>query len=193
LWRICVKWRRREGGVEANCSENGAGYGGIEEIEDREPISPEWQLSCFSSSIQEDSALDVTLQHAGGARFIAESRQHSIIVDQPAEDGASDHGMTPAELLLVALGSCIGQYVSQYLSLRALPAEGLMVRVEAERSMRPLRLREFRVEIVAPGLNERQLRALEKTFPSGLVQNALSLENTVRITAASMHAEDTAL
>jgi uncharacterized OsmC-like protein len=134
--------------------------------------------------------LEVTLQHAGGARFVAESRQHNVIVDQPAEDGASDHGMTPAELLPISLGACIGQYVSQYLSLRALPSEGLMVRVEAERSTRPLRLKDFHVEIVAPGLTERQLRALEKTFPSGLVQNALSLENAVRITASSMYAGD---
>jgi putative redox protein len=136
--------------------------------------------------------LEVTLQHAGGARFVAESRQHSVVVDQPAEDGASDHGMTPAELLLAALGSCIGQYVAQYMSLRALPAEGLMVRVEAERSSRPLRLKDFQVEIIAPGLTERQLRALEKTFPSGLVQTALSFENQVRITASAMHAEDIA-
>lgn len=116
-----------------------------------------------------------------------------MIVDQPAEDGASDHGMTPAEMLLIALGGCIGQYVSQYLSLRSLPCEGLMVRVNAERSTRPLRLKDFRVEIVAPGLTERQLRALEKTFPSGLVQNALTGENTVRVTASSMLAGDVTL
>jgi putative redox protein len=178
--------------LRAGFAGDGAGYGGISENEDRRLFSPEWPLSCIVVRDEEGFAVEVTLQHAGGARFIAESRQHRVIVDQPAEDGASDHGMTPAELLLVALGSCIGQYVSQYLSLRALPAEGLMVRVEAERSSRPLRLKDFHVEIIAPCLTERQLRALEKTFPSGLVQNALSLENQVLITASAMHAGDVA-
>jgi len=134
--------------------------------------------------------LDVTLQYTGGARFVAEARQHRLIVDQPADDGATDHGMTPAELLLAALGSCVGQYAAQYLSLRALPSEGLLVHVEAKPSARPLRIKDFAVEVVAPGLSESQLRALQKSFPAGLVQNAISLENALRITVVSMRSGD---
>jgi uncharacterized OsmC-like protein len=134
--------------------------------------------------------LDVTLQYTEGAQFVAEARQHRLIVDQPAEDGASDHGMTPAEMLLTALGSCVGQFVAQYLSLRGLPAKGLLIRVEADRNARPLRLDNFRIEIIAPGLTERQLRAIEKSLPSGLVQNAVGRENPLRITASAMHAGD---
>ena len=33
--------------------------------------------------------------------------------------------MSPAELLLVSLGGCVGQCVAQYLSLRGLSSEGL--------------------------------------------------------------------
>jgi putative redox protein len=130
--------------------------------------------------------VEITLQHTGGARFVAEARQHRVVVDQPAEDGATDKGMSPSELLLASLGSCIGQYVAQYLNLRGLPPEGLLIRVSAERSTRPLRLSGFRVEVVAPALNERQLRALEKTFAAaGLVHGALARENAVRVTAGS--------
>lgn len=131
--------------------------------------------------------MEITLQHTEGARFVAEARQHRVVLDQPAEDGATDQGMTPAELLLAALGGCVGQYVAQYLNLRGLPSEGLLVRTEAQPSARPLRMRDFAVEVVAPGLTETQLRALQKTFPAGLVQNAISLENSLRITAVSMH------
>lgn len=91
--------------------------------------------------------------------------------------------MTPAEMLLAALGGCVGQHVAQYLQLRALSAKGLLVRVQAQPGQRPLRLREFRVEVVVPGLSERQLRALERSFPAGLVQNAIALENPLLITA----------
>lgn len=134
--------------------------------------------------------LEITLQHNGGARFTAEARQHRIQLDQPAEDGATDHGMTPAEMLLASLGGCIGQYVAQYLNLRGLSTSGLLVRVKARPSSRPLRLNDFQIEIIVPGLNERQLRALEKSFPAGLVQNAVALENSLRITAVSGHIED---
>ena len=134
--------------------------------------------------------MDITLQHTTGARFVAESRQHRIVVDQPAEDGATDHGMTPAELLLAALGSCLGQFVAQYLALRRLSAKGLLVRVEADCNSRPLRLENFRVEIVAPGLTDRQLRALEKNLPAGLVQNVVSHETPLHITVRATQAGD---
>jgi putative redox protein len=130
------------------------------------------------------------LQHNGGARFTAGARQHRVQLDQPTEDGATDHGMTPAELLLASLGGCVGQYVAQYLQLRGLAANELQVRVQAVPSSRPLRLKDFRVEVVVPGLTDRQLRALEKSLPAGLVQNAVALENGLAITAVSAHAKD---
>jgi uncharacterized OsmC-like protein len=142
--------------------------------------------------IFEVSALEITLQHIQGARFAAEARQHRIVVDQPTEDGATNHGMTPSELFLVALGGCVGQHVAQYLSLRGLPADGLLIRVGADRAVRPLRLDGFRIEIVTPGLTERQLRALEKTLPAGLVHNATLRENAVRITVSAMQSRDIA-
>jgi putative redox protein len=130
--------------------------------------------------------LEITLQHTGGARFIAEARKHRLIIDQPAEDGATDHGMTPAELLLVSLGSCIGQYVAQYLNLRGLSSEGLVVRVAADRTTRPLQLSGFHIEVAAPALADRQLRALEKTLANaGIVHGAISRENAIGISTGS--------
>ncbi len=113
-----------------------------------------------------------------------------MIVDQPAEDGATDEGMTPAELLLVSLGSCVGQFVAQYLRLRSLPSDGLLIQVEADRGG-PLRLSNFRLHIVAPGLTERQLRALEKSIPSGLVQNAITQPNQLSVSVTTSQADIT--
>lgn len=143
-----------------------------------------WPTTCIRRR-GEEKELDITLQHTGGARFQVEARQHRIVIDQPTEDGATDHGMTPAELLLAALGSSIGQIVGQYLSLRNLPADGMYVRVEADRDSKPLRLTNIRVKIVAPKLTERQLRTIEKSFPAGIVQNTLGRENAVRVIAVS--------
>jgi len=129
--------------------------------------------------------VEILLQHTGGARFVAEARQHRLILDQPAEDGATDQGMSPAELLLASLGGSVGQNVAQYLRLRGISAEGLSVQVAAQPASRPLRLRDFTVQVAVPGLTDRQLRALEKSLLAGLVQNAICLENSVRVTAAS--------
>lgn len=137
--------------------------------------------------------MDITLQYSGGAKFLAESRQHRVVIDQPSEDGATNHGMTPAELLLASLGGCVGQYVAQYLRLRGLPAEGLLVRVEAQSTARPLSMKDFVVEVIVPGLSERQLGALQRSFPAGLVQHAVAHENSIRIDAVSMLAGDVSL
>lgn len=134
--------------------------------------------------------LEITLQYQGGAQFVAEARHHRVVIDQPADDGATDHGMTPPELLLASWGGCVGQHVAQYLQLRGLSAEGLVVRVAAHPAARPLRLKDFAVEVVVPGLNERQLRSLQKAFPASPVQYAITEQNTVRVTAVSTEATE---
>jgi hypothetical protein len=65
----------------------------------------------------------------------------------------------------------------------------LRIRVETQPSPRILHLGDFQVTVTAPGLSDRQLRALEKSFPAGLVQNAIRLENSLRVTAVSNREE----
>lgn len=138
-----------------------------------------------SRNHRQEQILEISLRHTGGARFSAEARHHRVLLDQPAEDGATDQGMTPAELLLASLGGCIGQYVAQYLALRSLPSAGLTIRVTAQPAARQLHLSSFQVELIVPGLTDPQLRALEQSFPAGLVQNAIRFENQIGIRAES--------
>jgi uncharacterized OsmC-like protein len=137
-----------------------------------------------------DPVLKIALQHNCGARFTVEARHHRVLLDQPTEDGATDQGMSPAELLLASLGGCVGQQVAQYLAARGLSAKGLEIRIETQPSGRQLHFGDFHVEIVAPALTASQLRALEKSFPAGLVQNALRSENSVTITASTSQSKD---
>jgi putative redox protein len=129
--------------------------------------------------------LEISLYHAGGSQFTAEARHHRLALDQPVEDGATDQGMSPAELLLAALGGCVGQCAAQYLAARGLSAKGLTVRVKTQTSGRALHLGDFQVEVTVPGLTEPQLRALEASFPAGLVANAIRSENQLQIKAVS--------
>jgi uncharacterized OsmC-like protein len=133
----------------------------------------------------QERILEISLRHTGGARFSAEARHHRLLLDQPAEDGATDQGMSPAELLLASLGGCVGQIAAQYLTLHGLSSDGLTIRVRTRPAAKQLHFGDFQVEVIVPGLTDAQLRALEKSFPAGLVQNAIRFENQLTITAAA--------
>ena len=47
----------------------------------------------------------VTVERLGSVLFEIKARGHSIVSDQPEENGGFDEGMTPPELLLASLGS----------------------------------------------------------------------------------------
>jgi putative redox protein len=63
--------------------------------------------------------MEVTIKHLDHVKFSIQSRSHTILCDQPAENGGDDSGMTPPELLLASLGSCAAFYAVQYLKSRS--------------------------------------------------------------------------
>ena len=83
------------------------------------------------------------------------SRRHRVVCDQPYENGGADAGMSPPEFLLASLASCAAYYAVQYLKVRHLPAGNLKIRVTADKARQPARLDSFRIEVMAPGLDER--------------------------------------
>src|SRR6516225_8599894 len=88
--------------------------------------------------------MEVTVEHLGAMQFAIKAGQHSIVSDQPTENGGFDEGMTPLELFLASLGACAGFYAAQFLQKRKLATEGTHVRVTAEKLLAPGRLKNFR-------------------------------------------------
>jgi uncharacterized OsmC-like protein len=117
--------------------------------------------------------MEVVIQHLGNVKFEARARGHRVVCDQPADNGGFDSGMTPPELLLSALGTCAGFYAAQYLAARSLPAEGLEVRVVAEKAMQPARLGSFRIEVTVPGLDARHEAGVHRAVKACLIHNTL--------------------
>ena len=76
--------------------------------------------------------------------------KHSLVCDQPVEDGGSDEGMTPPELLLSSLGSCAAYYASAYLRKKGLPRDGVQVHVSAGKAGPPARLDDFKIAVKIP-------------------------------------------
>jgi putative redox protein len=62
-----------------------------------------------------------------GFLFKAACRGHEALADQPEKDGGTDKAMTPTELFIASLGSCIGYYAARFCSRHNLPTEGMKV------------------------------------------------------------------
>lgn len=118
--------------------------------------------------------METTARYIDGVKFAASSRGHEVICDQPPDNSGTDAGMTPPEFLLTSLATCAGFYAVQYLRARGLAADGLTVRVSAEKAKAPARLAAFRIEISVPGLaDERHREGVLRAAKSCLIHNTL--------------------
>ncbi len=108
--------------------------------------------------------MEVKITHVDHVKFAIQSRSHTIVCDQPAENGGEDSGMTPPELLLASLGSCAAFYAVQYLKTRNLAQSGVEVSITAEKLKQPARLGNFRIHVVSPvSLTEEQTEGLMRS------------------------------
>lgn len=118
--------------------------------------------------------MEVTVHHLGSVQFEIKARQHTIVSDQPADNGGFDEGMTPPELLLASLGSCVGFYAAQYLRKFNLATEGTHVRVRAAKLKEPPRLGDFEIELDVPvELNQQHREGIERSVKHCLIHNTL--------------------
>jgi uncharacterized OsmC-like protein len=118
--------------------------------------------------------MKVSVEHLGGVQFEIVARQHKIACDQPPENGGFDEGMTPPELLLASLGSCVGFYAAQYLKKHQLATEGTKVLVSAEKAKNPPRMDDFQIEVEIPAaLSDEHRAGVEEAIRHCLIHNTL--------------------
>lgn len=118
--------------------------------------------------------MEIQVEHLGDLQFEIKARRHSIVSDQPPENGGFDEGMTPPELLLASLGSCAGFYATQYLRKHKLATEGTIVRVNAEKAKDPARLDDFRIALEVPGeISATDIEGIEQAVHHCLIHNTL--------------------
>lgn len=125
--------------------------------------------------------MEVIIRHLGNVKFSAAARGHEVICDQPAENSGTDTGMSPPEFLLASLGTCAGYYAAEYVKARNLPAEGLEVRVSAEKEMRPARLDKFRIEVKLPALDAEHEAGVLRAVKHCLIHNTLLSPPSIEI------------
>lgn len=125
--------------------------------------------------------MEVTAEYLSDWRFEIVSRRHRVVCDQPYENGGADAGMSPPEFLLASLASCAAYYAVQYLKVRHLPVGNLKIRVTADKARQPARLDSFRIEVTAPGLNERHETGILRAVKACLIHNTLLAQPSIEI------------
>ena len=118
--------------------------------------------------------MEVTIKQINGFQFKVQARSHSVICDQPTENGGEDGGMTPPEFMLSSLGACAEFYAVQYLRTRKLDDHGVEVCVRAEKLLQPARLGDFRIQVKCPAvLSLEQTEGLRRSVHHCLIHNTL--------------------
>ena len=94
--------------------------------------------------------MNMKVEFRGGARFDITSRRHTLVTDQPVEDGGQDAGMSPVELFVGSLASCVAYFVGRYCVRHQIPCDGLTIDTEWSYAEQPHRVGSVSMRINLP-------------------------------------------
>ncbi len=93
----------------------------------------------------------VQVSYLGGESYEIATRGHSVLTDQPASQGGEEAAMTPTDLLVASLSSCIAFYAGRYLVRHGLNRDGLGVTADfTVATDRPARVDHVTLKIRVP-------------------------------------------
>lgn len=78
----------------------------------------------------------ITVRTEQGYRTAIQIRNHTVIADELIQDGGTDTGPTPMEILLGTVGACIAVTTRAYAQRKGWPLEGVSVELDMERIRR---------------------------------------------------------
>jgi uncharacterized OsmC-like protein len=126
--------------------------------------------------------LSITVRYQEGTRFEVQGRTHRIVVDQPESEEGTDQGMTPVEIFVASLASCVAYYASTFLRRHIPDLAGLEVQSTWHYSEKPHRIGAMHFIIHVPHvLTEAQNRGLLRTVEHCTVENTIKHDPTISI------------
>jgi uncharacterized OsmC-like protein len=107
--------------------------------------------------------MTLTVSYRGGMRHDIVSGSHRLITDQPVEDGGQDAGVSPVELFVGSVASCVAYFVGRFCSRHGISQDGLTVEAGWAMAEDPHRVGRIELAIhlphrVTPEMKERLLK-----------------------------------
>jgi len=126
--------------------------------------------------------MNMTVVYKGGSRFDIISRGHTLVTDQPVDEGGQDAGLSPVELFVGSLASCVAYFVGRYCARHTIACEGFTVEADWSYAERPHRVGavSLRIKLPAPVTAEQRERLL-KVAHGCTVHQSLAVPTTVNI------------
>lgn len=107
--------------------------------------------------------MKLSVSFHGGTRYDIVSGTHRIVTDQPVEDGGQDAGVSPVELFVGSVASCVAYFVGRFCTRHGIPQQGLIVEADWAMAENPHRVGRLDLAIhlpvpLAPDMKERLLK-----------------------------------
>jgi putative redox protein len=110
------------------------------------------EAAAAASGAADGAASQVQVSYLGGESYTVATRGHMLLTDQPQAAGGADTAMTPIELFVASLSSCVAFYAGRYLARHGLNRNGLHVSTAFTTATdRPARVDKVRLIIRVPG------------------------------------------
>lgn len=127
--------------------------------------------------------MKLTVAYHGGTRYDITSGAHRVVTDQPVEAGGHAAGMSPVELFVGSIASCVGYFVGQFCARHDIPRDGLTVDAEWTMAEGPHRVGAIALAIHLPHrMTPDQKERVLKVANACTVHQSLTVAPNVAIT-----------
>jgi putative redox protein len=117
--------------------------------------------------------MSIVVSFPGGVRVDASFRGNTVQTDQPEPIGHNS-AMSPFDLFLASIATCMGFYALRFCQERALATDGLTLTLNPVRDPATKRLTTIQVRMQAPaGFPEKYEKALHRAVDQCAVKKAL--------------------
>jgi uncharacterized OsmC-like protein len=116
----------------------------------------------------------ITVAQKGQQEFAIQVRTHAVTSDMAVSEGGQDRGPHPVELLVGALGACIGKTIARYCQTIQCPAEGIVLYLTYQFADSPRRVKNIVIDLELPeGFPAERKEAIRNIAHSCPVHNTL--------------------
>jgi putative redox protein len=116
----------------------------------------------------------IVLTRLDGFKFSAVCGGHQLILDLKEEQGGTNQGMSPGELLCASLGACTAMTIIRYCQTAHIPIDtGIKVEATYVSDNKDSKVEKFEIKIFLPVTSERMERAMNRAASLCYVKNTL--------------------